>query len=228
MRFNLLFISSALLLLFLTNKSFSQVPATPPKENIETTKPSVKVRKTWQRDSIKSADQTLNGQYRFLLSRSRTSADGYKLVAPNRLTSLWTSVTDTLKKERAERRAIQQKLIEQEKSTNYLKTEISRNESSINSYSDKLNEISFLGISFEKGTYNIIVWSLISVLAIALIILVITSGSKIAEGKHRIQLYDELSEEYQTFKSKTVEKERKLARELQDERNRLDELLNKR
>ena len=70
-------------------------------------------------------------------------------------------------------------------------------------------------------------WSVIGILAIALIVVIATAGKKIIEAKHRIQLYDEISEEYQTFKSKTVEKERKFARELQDERNKLDDLLNK-
>ena len=72
------------------------------------------------------------------------------------------------------------------------------------------------------------VWSIIGLLVIALIIVIATSGRKISEGNHRIQLYDEISEEYQTYKSKTVEKERKLARELQDERNKVAELESKR
>jgi hypothetical protein len=38
-------------------------------------------------------------------------------------------------------------------------------------------------------------------------------------------LYNELDEEYKAYKVKSNEKEKKLARELQTERNKLDELL---
>lgn len=227
MRLNLLFAAFAFFLLLSTDDSFAQVPASPVENSTPANKPTVKTRSYWERDSIKNTDPSLNGQYKFLLSRTRSSLDGNKLVAPNRLTQLWKNVTDTLKKERLAHKTLNQKIIEQQKTITYLKTEISSNENSISSYSDKLNEIRFLGMSFDKANYNFIVWGIIVLLSIALIILVVTSGSKINEAKHRIQLYDEISEEYQNFKSKTVEKERKFARELQDERNKLDDLLNK-
>jgi len=108
----------------------------------------------------------------------------------------------------------------------YLKTEISGKDASLTENTNKVNEIRFLGIAFEKGTYNIIVWSIIGILAIGLIIVIATSGKNITEAKHRSQLYNEISDEYQAYKAKAVEKERKLARELQDERNKLDELTN--
>lgn len=220
MRKALLSFSSILLFSFFCNDTFAQTPAATTAQ-----KPAaVAKRTTYYRDTVKNTDPSLNGQYRFMLSRTRTSADGYKMVAGYRLDQLWKSVSDTLRKERTEKRNIQQKLTEQEKTISYLKTEISGKEASLTEHTNKVNEIRFLGIPFEKGTYNIIVWSVIGVLAIALIIVIARSAKNIAEAKHRTQLYNEVAEEYQAFKAKSVEKERKLARELQDERNKLDEL----
>lgn len=199
----------------------TQTPNTPQKPIVNTVRA-----KTWERDSVKNTDPSLNGQYQFMLSRTRTSPDGYKMVAKYRLDQLWKNVSDTLRKERAEKRSLQQKLTDQGKTVNYLKTEISGKDASLNESNDKLNEIKLLGISFDKGTYSIIVWSIIGVLVIALIIIVARSGKNISEAKHRSQLYNEISEEYQAYKSKAVEKERRLARELQDERNKLEELTN--
>lgn len=220
MRQTLLSFTSILSFSLLIGSSFAQTPA-------PTQKPAVNApttTRTWQRDTVKNTDPSLNGQYKFMLSRTRTSADGYKMVAGYRLDQLWKSVGDTLRKERAERKTLQQKLSEQEKTVSYLKTEISGKDASLTENTNKVNEIRFLGIPFEKGTYNIIVWSVIGVLAIALIIVIARSGKSISEAKHRTQLYNEISEEYQSYKSKSVEKERKLARELQDERNKLDDL----
>ena len=215
-------LSSASILLFslIIGSSFAQTSVNAKKTDI---KPPSTAR-TWQRDTVKNTDPSLNGQYNFMLSRTRTSADGYKMVAGYRLDQLWKSVGDTLKKERAERKIIQQKLTEQEKTVSYLKTEISGKDASITENTNKVNEIRFIGVPFEKGTYNLIVWSIIGALALALIIVIARSGKSISEAKHRTQLYNEVAEEYQAYKAKSVEKERKLARELQDERNKLDDL----
>jgi hypothetical protein len=178
------------------------------------------------RDKDQNTDLTLSGQYKFMLSRTRTSADGYKLVNPNRLTTLWNNVEDSLKKERADKKALNRKIADHEKTIGYLKTEMAGKEASLSDRKDQINEISFLGMSFNKGTYSLIVWSIIGVLTAALAFVISKSASKIAEAKHRTELYDEIAGEYQNYKAKAVEKERKLARELQDERNKIDEMKN--
>jgi DNA repair exonuclease SbcCD ATPase subunit len=222
MRQFLLLTASILLSLVIGQHAVAQTPLTPIQ-----TKPAPVVKKVYrQRDTVKNTDPSLNGQYNFMLSRTRTSPDGYKMIAKYRLDELWKNVMDTLRKEKADRKNLQQKITEQEKTVNYLKTEISGKEASLTENTNKVNEINVLGISFEKGTYNIMVWSIVCALAIALVIVIARSGKNISEAKHRTELYNDIAEEYQAFKSKSVEKERKLARELQDERNRLEELLN--
>lgn len=176
-------------------------------------------------DTVKNTDPSLKGQYVFLLSRSKT-INGYKLINPNRLASLWQSVNDTLRKERTSLAKANAKSAELTNKINSLQSEVNSTESSLASSNNKLNEINFLGISFAKGTYNIIVWSIILILALALFIVIARSAKNINEAKHRSQLYEEISQEYQTFKTKANEKERKLARELQDERNIIEELKN--
>ncbi|MBB2146968.1 hypothetical protein GM921_15805 [Pedobacter sp. LMG 31464] len=174
-------------------------------------------------DTVKNTDFSLNGQYQFMLSRSK-SLYGARLINPTRLNSVWKSVNDTLRKERVELKNAKAKVIEQEKTISSLKTEISGKESTLNDTTAKADEINFLGISFTKGTYSIIVWSIIIILAIALFIVIARSAKNILEAKHRTQLYDEISTEYQAYKVKTNEQQRKLARELQDERNIIEEM----
>lgn len=177
-------------------------------------------------DTVKNTDFSLNGQYRFMLSRSRSSF-GSKLINPVRLDALWKSVNDTLRKERVELKNIKNKFEEQEKTIANLKTEISGKENTLNSTESKADEINFLGISFTKGTYQAMVWSIIVFLAIALFVVIARSTKSILEAKHRTQLYDEISAEYQAYKSKSNEQQRKLARELQDERNIIEEMKSK-
>ncbi|WP_316793511.1 hypothetical protein [Pedobacter frigoris] len=168
-------------------------------------------------------DPSLRGQYQLMISKSKT-LNGYKLVNPGRLSTFWQNVRDTMTTSHKQLAEIRKKLNEQEKEILMLKKNISGTESSLASTNARLNEITFLGIAFTKSNYNIVVWSLIIALGIALAIVILRSAKHIHESKYRTNLYEEISQEYQSYKVKANEKEKKLARELQDERNKIEEL----
>ncbi len=173
-------------------------------------------------DSTKT-DPSLKGQYQLMLTKSR-NFDGYKLINPSRITTFWRNVNDTLTTGRKQLINATKKIEEQEKDIADLKTQISGKEDSLASSNAKVNEISFLGISFTKSTYSTMVWTLIIGLAAALAIVILRSAKHIHEAKYRSTLYEEIAQEYQSYKTKANDKEKKLARELQDERNKLEEL----
>lgn len=177
-------------------------------------------------DTVQNSDFSLNGQYQFMLSRSKT-VSGFKLINPYRLSGVWKSVTDSLQKGKVALAKANTQISEQEKTIESLKTQISEQEVQLTASSNKVDEINFLGMHFSKGTYNIMVWSIILILALALFIVITRSAKNIIEARHRTQLYEEISSEFQQYKSKANEKERKLARELQDERNIVEEMKNK-
>jgi uncharacterized protein YlxW (UPF0749 family) len=169
-----------------------------------------------------NADPSLRGQYQSILSKSK-NLNGFKVVNPARLNTFWKNVNDTLRAERKQLPALRKQIAEEQKTIADLKAQLSGKESALNSSKQKLDEISFMGISFSKGSYNTMVWTIILVLALALIIIIVRSAKLLHEAKYRSSLYEEISAEYQSYKVKANEKEKKLARELQDERNKLDE-----
>lgn len=182
------------------------------------------------KDSLRNTDWSLLGQYDYLLSRSK-NANGYKLVNPYRLASFWKSVSDTLANERKKLNAANAKLSAQTKTISTaqpLSTEETVKldeapETNANTTTDKLI---FLGMSFTKAGYHTLVWGLILGLTTTLFIVIVRSAKNINEAQHKTELYEELTAEFQKFKSKANEKERKLTRELQDERNLVEELKN--
>ena len=173
-------------------------------------------------DTTKNTDPSLNGQYQFMLKKSKTLY-GAKLINPSRLTSLWKSVSDTLRKERKQLQEAKQEIKTQSQNISTLKGEVSGKENSLADATASVNEIKFLGISFNKGTYNTIVWAIIIILGAGLAIVILQSGKYRKEATYRTQLYQEVADEYQAHKVKAKDKEMKLARELQDERNRWDD-----
>lgn len=176
---------------------------------------------SYAQDSAK-VDPSLKGQYQLMISKSRT-LDGYKLVNPARLAGFWKNVRDTISTERRDLISSKAKLAAQQKTIDDLNQQIQGKEGALASSNAKLNEINFLGMSFSKGTYNTIVWTLIIVFALALVIAIIRSAKLAHEAKYRSDLYTEVSTEYQNYKVKANDKEKKLARELQDERNKFEE-----
>ncbi|TCD10138.1 hypothetical protein EZ449_09940 [Pedobacter frigidisoli] len=173
-------------------------------------------------DTSKNTDPSLNGQYQFMLKKSK-SLYGARLINPSRLSSLWKSVNDTLRKERKQLQEARQEIKAQAGNISGLKTEVSGKESSLANANASVNEIKFLGISFNKGTYNTIVWALIIILGAGLVIVIFQSGKYRTEATYRTQLYQEVADEFQAHKVKAKDKEMKLARELQDERNKWDD-----
>jgi len=82
------------------------------------------------------------------------------------------------------------------------------------------NSISFLGIQLNKSTYTIIVWSIILLLIIALLYFIYqykNSYSVTSEAKSNLS---EAEEELAIHKKKSLEREQKLRRQLQDEINK--------
>ena len=84
----------------------------------------------------------------------------------------------------------------------------------------KKNSISFLGIQHDKSTYTITVWSIILLLIIALFYFIYqykNSFSILSEAKSNLS---ETEEELTIYKKKSLEREQKLRRQLQDEVNK--------
>jgi len=138
------------------------------------------------------------------------------------LSDFWKSTADTLKLFRGKQKQANAKIIAQAKTVDSLKTQITAKDQKL---AEKVEQINFIGMTVSLSIYNLIVWGLIILLAIATFIVVARSASFRHEAHYRTKLYSELEDEFKGYKTKANEKEKKLARELQTERNKLDELL---
>lgn len=193
-------------------------------------KPATTVVKTPAKPVVKTPARPFNGslkgQYEDLLKHSWMQ-QGYKVVNPTRLSALWQNVTDSLKKTNKELTSAKQKLNEQAKQISELKKLTGSEGAAIAENSASSTHIQVLGMSVDTYTYNWIVWGAIVVLGIGLAAVLFSTARNSNEARHNRELYEEISSEYQSYKTKAKEKEQKLSRELQTERNTLEELLQK-
>jgi hypothetical protein len=159
-------------------------------------------------------DKSLNGQYHYLLSKV------YHYQEPL-ISALWKNFTDTLNANRRKLLDAQNKTTLQEKTIADLKAESSSKDQVVT----QADDISIFGIELSKNVYSIIMWSLVIILGATTTIVIVRTGSLKHEATYRTGLYSELEEEFKTYKAKANEKEKKLARELQTERNKVDDLM---
>jgi len=159
--------------------------------------------------------KSLGGQYQYLLSKV------YYHQQPL-FSAVWKNVSDTLKSSRMRLKDAQNKLAIQNKVIDSLKADADNRAQSL---SARIDQVDILGILISKTAYNLIVWGLVALFGLTALVVIARSGSFRREARYRTQLYNELEEEFKAYKVKANDKEKKLARELQTERNKLDDLL---
>lgn len=161
-------------------------------------------------------DKSLNGQYQYLLTKV------YNYQQPF-VAAFWKNVRDSINNNRRQLKEVNDKLAATNKSINQLQSNVTAHETELS----KADSVDFIGISFSKNGYSTMMWGLVLVLGAVAAFVIFRSGSARSEAAYRTKLYTELEEEYKSFKAKANEKEKKLARELQTERNKVDELTGK-
>lgn len=165
-----------------------------------------------------STDKSLNGQYQYVLSKT------YHYQQPM-IAALWKNINDTLTAAKKQLKDAQGKLSAQSQSINSLQSDVKNKDQAITETNARQNDISLLGIYMPKTAYNLLMWGLVAGLGLALVIVILRTAGNSREAKYRTKLYEELNEEFVAYKAKANEKEKKLARELQTERNKNDELM---
>ncbi len=178
-------------------------------------------------DSTVASDPSIEGQYKEILQKSKNNDQGFKIINPARLQSYHRTVLDSLNSTNSALALTNAKLVSQEKTIRTLSKEAKAYQDSLNKSENLNDSMNFIGIQIEKSSYRLIMWGLVIFLAAVLAFTLFRSTSYRKEAKYRIKLYDELFEEHQAYKVKANDKEKKLARELQTEKNRVEELLSR-
>ncbi len=166
---------------------------------------------------------SLAQQYKDVVINSG-SYQGFKEIRQDKLDLFWKNISDTLTKERAMLNEAKAKLGSNDQAALASKAELENAQKELTVSKTRVDQISLLGIYLEKGTYNLIMWGLVLLLGAGLAFAIYRSSSSLKEARYRTELYNDLSDEFQKHKLNANEKEKKLARELQTERNLMAEM----
>lgn len=162
---------------------------------------------------------TLNGQFNEIYKTSN-SYQTYKVISKNKFLELNQNVLDSLKE-------LKNSIVEKNKQLsekgNTIKTtqeNLTSIQIALHKAKEKENSISLFGLQLNKLTYNLILWSIILGLLLALLYYIFRfNRSNILTKKAQSSLLD-VEHEFDKHRKKFLEREQKLRRQLQDEINK--------
>lgn len=166
---------------------------------------------------------SLSRQYNGLLERANNYQD-YKVVKQAQLDEFYRSAQDSLVQVRKSLQAAQRKITEQKTQLGTLQQTLQGKEKTIQNSQYDEARISVLGMQVLKDRYIITNWLIIATLLILAIVAFVRyrMSNKIAVDARRD--YDEVKLELESYRQKLLENKTALGRELQTERNKIEEL----
>ncbi len=162
---------------------------------------------------------TIEGQFDELVDKAG-NWEKFKLVKKESIYTFKRTLLDSLN---GQKTLLREKLDTISAQSSRIK-ELNRNIQSLQNELDKEknrnDSIDFLGLTIEKGVYSIIVWGIIVVLTILLVVFIsrYTSSNIITRGA--LKDLEDLQNEYEEYRTKAIEREQKVRRQLQDEINK--------
>ena len=162
---------------------------------------------------------TIEGQFDELVDKSG-NWEKFKLVKKESIYTFKKSLLDSLSGQKTLLREKLDTISAQSSRIKELNLNIQNLQSELDKEKNRNDSIDFLGITIEKGVYSIIVWGVIVILAILLVVFIsrFTSSNSITRGA--LKDLEDLQNEYEEYRTKAIEREQKVRRQLQDEINK--------
>lgn len=174
-------------------------------------------------DALRNDQQTLRERYLLMKMKSQNYQE-YKVIKENILDGWWKIVADSMSAKQAAIRKSQAEV-------NNLQADLNKNIETLKSKETSMQDIVYasthirvLGIDFDKGFFAGLFGAILIVAALVLAGVLYSMKVLKKNLSEKEELASAISNEYEEYKRKAMDKQTKLSRELQNERNRLQEL----
>ncbi len=166
---------------------------------------------------------TLSQQFNALKDKSNSYQE-YKVVKLTSLNTFWSNVNDSIAAVQKEIIIANNNILSQQRKLDSLINTLETREAALEKSEYDIAHLNVLGMDVQKESYVSFTWGVFFVLLLLLGIAIAKyrSSNKVAVEKKSD--YDALNNELNDCKQKSREKEIKLMRELQTERNHVEEL----
>lgn len=168
------------------------------------------------------AQETLQSQYNKLMEYS--TYEKYKVIPITDINAFWANVDDSLRVKANRISQLEKKITELEVEMDTLNNKLSSVQNKLSNSRSVNDQIEFIGISFNKTAYHIMVWSIVIVLVVLAVIgYMMYMRSNMVTTRARKES-ESLRAALEDAKDKARETQVKLKRELQTAVNTIEEM----
>lgn len=171
------------------------------------------------KQEVRRHRNSIETQFDNLIDKSIRYLD-FKMIKQGSLDILRSNVSDSLNVLKQELKATEKLVFAQTEEMAALKMELKNTLDAITSLQKEKNIIAFLGIPIEKKTYTNIMWSISGALFLFMLYFMYRFKRSNRITLDSIKTISEIQNEFDSYKKRALEKEQKLARELQNELNK--------
>lgn len=166
------------------------------------------------------SNPSIDQQFDELLENSNNFKQ-YKVVKEAKLIELQKNTRGKIEGLKKEIVASKSNIEAQQKKIAEINTTLSETTKNLKEATKAKEEIAFFGIPTTKSTYRIITWGIVLILLAALISFIYKFRSSHILTKEAQKDLQETKDEFDEYRKSALEKQQKLGRTLQDERNKL-------
>jgi hypothetical protein len=174
-------------------------------------------------DALKNDRQTLRERYLLMKMKSQNYQE-YKVIKEPILDGVFNIFLDSMVAKQAAIRKSQTEISGLQAELNKSIETLKSKENSMKDIVHASTHITVLGIDFDKGFFAGMIGIILLIAALAIAGIIYTMKVMRKNLTEKEELANSISTEYEEYKRKAMEKQTKLSRELQNERNRLQEL----
>lgn len=167
--------------------------------------------------------QGINEQYNNLMTSSETFKD-YKVIKINELDSFWKNIMDSVNQQKQSIASLNNEVAGQNNKLSKQSAEIESLKNRISELEEQTSSIEVIGISIDKTLFKTLILSISIILVATIGFLLFQLKDKLVLAKNKVKDYESLESKYEEFRRSALEKQMKLRRDLQTERNRLEEI----
>lgn len=174
--------------------------------------------------ALETKDQSLTERYRLMKSNSQTFQD-YKVIKEFVLDGVWKIVMDSINGQKLLLKQSLENVSKLEASLKSVELILKKERDAAAQVGFDSTHISLLGIDFNKSTFLALVSFVFAGCVILISLTIGRMNFMRVRMKEKTMIADLINNEYEEFKRKALEKQTKLSRELQTERNKIEELM---
>jgi LAS superfamily LD-carboxypeptidase LdcB len=176
-----------------------------------------------QENNTSEPANRINTQFQEIITNSNNFKE-YKVVKESDLKKLQANTDSYITELDLRIEELEKKVAVEQEAQEPLQKQLNAAQASVQRLDEEKASISVLGILIEKTVYNVIVWSIVAILGIALIVIYLQFKKSHVVTNHAKSELATAEAELEELRRKSIEEKQQLGRQLQDERNKLSRL----